>query len=340
MRDAGDTARGYHLPYSTSVLAAILALAFSTHAPEATPSRIGVLALQVEGELVDARRDEARARMLAALRRGDADIVDLAGATASCVDDGCRYDAARTADVRWMLAARLAVQPGDRDYDVTFTLYDVARGTTAATIEGTCELCGFEDALGVVEAKSAAVLASLERMRTSLATIMITSTTPEVTLTVDGKLVGVTPLRMQLKVGAHRIVASKAGFLPQTIDIDAIEGVAKEISLQLVVAPAPRDEKATKMITGGAVVGTLGVLAIGVGGALIAIDRRPDESDCQADHDGDCRYLVSTKPAGIAMIVSGAVVTVAGAALLGAGVRRRKAKTRVQAHARGLLVRF
>ena len=325
------------------MLAAILALAFSAAEPTGDP-RIGVAAIAVDGELVDTRRDEASARLLAALRRSAPTLVDLAETTASCTGDPCRIAAARSADVQWLLIGTLRIEPGERDYTVDFVIKDVARSDEIATASGKCELCGFEDALGLLEAKASAVLASLERVRsTAGAEITIRTTPPGVTLIVDGTQLGVTPLTTRMTAGRHHVVAEKAGYLQQVLDIEAIDGVDKELELQLLAAPVAPDRRANAMITGGAIVGVLGLAVLGTGAAFLAIDGKPYRDDCQADVDGDCRFLYGTLRPGIAMVVSGALVTAAGAVLIGTGVARRRrglAQHRASLGPGGLALRF
>ncbi|HWB75785.1 MAG TPA: PEGA domain-containing protein [Nannocystaceae bacterium] len=308
------------------MLAAIIALALSA-APTTSGEdpRIGVAAIVVDGELVDTRRDEARARLLAASRRSAPALVDLADATASCTDDPCRIAAARTADVQWLMIGTLRIEPGERDYTVELVIKGVTRSDDVATAGGTCELCGFEDALGLLEAKATGVLASLERVRsTAGAEITIRTTPPGVTLIVDGTQLGVTPLTTRMTAGRHHVVVEKAGYLQQVLDIEAIDGVDKELELQLLAAPVAPDRRANTMIGAGAALGVLGLAVVGTGAGLLAIDGKPYRDDCQADPDGDCRFLHGTLRPGIALAVSGALVTVAGAVLIGTGVARRK----------------
>lgn len=278
----------------------------------------------MRGELLETRRDEARQRLTAALGRGTLEVVDLAATTATCTDDGCRVAAATAVGVDWLVIPQLTIEPGERDYAVSLTIVATRDGSTAATMQGVCELCGFEDALGVIEAKAAGVLDTIGRIdRVQAAAFSFGSTPAGVRLVIDGTDAGVTPRTTRLVAGKHRIVASKPGFVSQTLDVEAIDGVDKTLELQLLAVPVSRDPIAARRITLGAVGVGLGIAAIAAGVVMLVIDGDPYRKDCQADADGDCRFVRGTRPAGIGIAVAGGAVGVAGAVVLGLGVARR-----------------
>lgn len=334
---------GHDCRDTAQVLAtAALALALAAPAPtDAAAPRVGVVAVTIDGELVEARSAAAQARLDQALARGPFALVDLRASTRDCGDAGCRRRAAETAGVRWWIAARLHVEPGARDYAVEIVAYDVERGEPVASVSGVCELCGFEEALGLVEARAAAALGGLERLWASRgARLTMRSTPDEVTLEVDGTLAGTTPVDVRLAAGRHRIVARKPGYLAQTLEVEATDGVDRRLLVQLEPAPPVRDRSSRRWIVAGALTGALGLAAVGVGAGLLALDARPYRRDCQADADGDCRFRYGTRTAGIVTIAIGAAGVIAGAAVLGTGLARRGRARHIALGAGGVGLRF
>ena len=317
-------------------------IAFALALASAAPTRptIGVLPLEVEGELVASWREEADRRLGLALRRGDVEVVDLAGATASCGDLDCRLRAARDAGAGYLLTSRLTVEPGARDYALEFELFGADDGERIAAIEGGCELCGFEEAVSMVEARAAVVLSTLQRSHARGSELSLRTTPAGARIEIDGQEAGLTPLTVQLPAGSHRIVARKEGHLSQTLEVEAIEGVRKDMELQLLPQPVAEDPSARGLVIGGALGLGLGVASVAAGIALIVVEGDPYRRDCQADADGDCRFLLGTRTGGIVAASVGGAAIAAGAALLGVGLRRKR-RARVEVSALpGLTFRF
>ncbi len=294
-------------------------------APTNDAPRVGVAAIEIDGELVAARRDQAQQRLTAALARGALDVVDLAATTRACSDAPCRVRAGEQADAAWVVAPRLTIEPGDRDYALALAILDVRDGSTAATLSEVCELCGFEDALRMAEAQAAGALDTIARLgRTQGAALALGGRPPGIRLRIDGVDVGVTPLRVRLTAGKHRVVASKPGFVAQTLELEAIDGVDTSMDLALQPVPPRRDRGASRRIAAGAVTLGLGIAAVVAGAVLLVVDGDPIRRDCQADPDGDCRFVHGTATMGIVTTSLGAAASVAGAVVLGAGLHRRR----------------
>lgn len=287
--------------------------------------RLGIAAIEIEGELVDARRADAEQRLTAALGRGAIDVVDLAATTRACTDAPCKVRAGEQADTIWVVAPRLTIEPGDRDYALSLAILDVRDGSTAATLSEVCELCGFEDALRMIEAQAASALDTIERLgRAQGAGLTLGGRPPGIHVRIDDVEQGVTPLRVRLTAGRHRVVASKPGFVAQTLELEAIDGVDTSIEVSLQPVAPRRDPLASRRVIAGAV--TLGLgLAVAVAGAvLLAIDGDPIRRDCEADPDGDCRFVHGTATLGIVGVSVGGAASIAGAVVLGAGLHRRR----------------
>jgi hypothetical protein len=327
---------------STIALVSILGLGLGHGLAPAAPERptIGVLPLEVEGELVASWREEADRRLGLALRRGDVDVVDLAEATASCADLDCRLRAARDAGAGYVLQTRLTVEPGARDYTLDFELFAAEGGKRIAAIDGSCELCGFEEAVGMVEARAAVVLSTLSRSVARGSALSLRTQPAGARIVIDGEDAGVTPLTLQLTAGPHRIALRKEGHLPQTLEVEVIEGVNKEMELQLLPAPVSEDPSARGLVIGGALGLGLGVASLAAGIALVVVHDDPYRRDCQADLDGDCRFLLGTRTGGIVAASVGGAAIAAGATLLGVGMKRKRRARAAISALPGLTVRF
>lgn len=299
-------------------------------APTASTDSIAVAELAIDGDLVPARREEAARRVLDALARSGHEVIAIGPATATCDDDACRRRAAAQVGATWLVLAAIEVEPGARDYTVRLVAIDVDSGDRLAQSDGACELCGFEDAMGTLEAETADLLTALERGQApSTGTLQIATAPAGARLRIDGADVGTAPQSVALAPGRHEIVATLAGHTPQTLQLEVIGGVNKSIDVQLVRAPVAALPRGTGLVVSGAIATGVGVLAAIAGGVLLAIDRNPYRRECQADSQGDCRYLRDTFTGGVTLLATGGAVAVTGAALLGTGlVRRRRAGQR------------
>lgn len=292
-----------------------VALLGSFAAPSTHADDVVVLPLEVDGELPDKWRDDAVARMRAVLERSGLGVVDGTRADSMvCRDRACIRELAGTA--AHVVRPRLRVDPGTKDYSLTIDILATATGEVVASVPGECQLCGFEDVVAMIEAKSAAATTSIERLRAAVANIELTSTPSGATIEVDGTPAGTTPASLELQPGVHRVRASKPGYRAQEVEIEAIEGLRKTVELALVMVtptgPLPDSRRRRALFVAGGVLTGLGVAGIATGAALLAIDGRPHRRDCQADIEGNCRFLYGTKTGGITAIAIGAASTVAG----------------------------
>lgn len=331
----------------TAAIACLLAVAGSVGRAPAETETILVLPLEVDGELPDKWRGEAETRMRAGFERSSVTVVEAdPGGAVGCRDRACIRGLADAAT--HVVRPQLRVAPGERDYSFAIDVSSTRTGEVVATVEGECDLCGFEEVGALIEAKAAAAASSIERLRAAVAMVEITSSPPGAMLEVDGTQMGTTPTAIELTPGTHRVRVVKPGFRAQTIEVEAIEGLRKTIELPLVAEVADtsaRDHRRQRaLFVSGAVLMGLGVGGLGAGAALIAIDGRPNRRDCQADVAGNCRFLYGTMSGGIAAVAAGAAGTVVGIVLVAvAAKQRREAKHKRNvafAAANGLILRF
>ena len=185
---------------------------------------------------------------------------ELRGCTrAECLD--------RVAEI--VQAARLAggaVRREGTTLSVQVWVYDPAVHASV-TGQSQCKSCGFDR---TAELAASALDQALARDSRRFQPVMLSVGSQPVGATVrlDGRLAGVTPLRVRLSPGSHEVSVSMDGFEAQTRDLEAEGGV--DLDLHFPLAPSssgPRFAPALKWLAlGGAIV------AVTAGAVLFADD--------------------------------------------------------------------
>jgi hypothetical protein len=264
--------------------AAVVAVLLSSGADAsaaAEPQPVRVAPMQLPDDLAPADRE----RLDASARQG----LDRAGFT---VDD----DASRR--------VTFAIERSESDYIVHGTIADASGAIVTA--EEVCELCGIAEL-----SETVAALAGRLGQRLALthepATLEIESTPRAATVAVDGSVVGTTPLRTEVDAGTHTIEVSKPGYRSDSHRFEAEGGATERFTLTL------RGATYKRWVPWAALAG--GLVGIGVGAGLIAIDNREIERDCNPDAGGNCQYLHQTLAGGVTSTVIGAALLVTGVTL-------------------------
>jgi hypothetical protein len=316
------------------LLGLCLAIASVGDAAPAPPSPrvLAVAPLSIEGPLPEAFRAQADERVLAGSRRGSLHAIALADRKAhECEDATCLGRIAAAAAADWVLVPTLTVGAEQRDYRFAGRIVD-ARGRELFVIEEGCELCGFEEAIGLVEDRLASAAERLTR-DDEVATAVVSGTPEGAAVAIDGRPVGRLPLQHRVSAGPHEVAVSKPGFLAQAFEIDFPPGARRAIEVRLPVDPTVEtDARARRrgraLVGSGAAIGVASLAAIATGGVLVGIHRRPYRGDCQPDIEGNCRHLYGTRGGGIAALVTGSVGLAVGVALVVIG--RRSAPVRAR----------
>ena len=325
---------------------ALLGLGLS---PQADPpskvteaATVAVLPLRIEGELPERWSAEAQAKLAGALARGALEVTTAAGVPSDCDTLACWSDHDALHGVDFVVAASLSVTE-TRDYALSVDVRSAKTGSVVASTEGTCELCGFEEAIAMIEARTAALSPEVARLAAALPVLVIYSEPAGVTVKIDGTDYGATPLRVQLPAGSHRVWASKAGFLEQSFELEAVDGLRKEVQLRLVEAPSDPRPAGGGLLTAGAVLAGAGLGAVAAGATLLVLDGRPYRRRCEADAAGTCQFDYETTIGGAVGLALGGAAIASGVGMLAAGLVRRKrsqARARVHPSVGGVLVRF
>ncbi len=291
------------------------------------PATVDVDALSVDGELPQEWRASTNSAVLSGLSRGALEV------RAACVSQDCA-----DASPEFIVSGSLSIV--DRDYAVRLEVRRPGSETVVASTEGFCELCGVEEAVEMIEGRAAVLAPKIEQLGASAPVLVFRSTPAAVEIIVDDESRGPTPVSIQTEAGPHVVEAQKVGYLPQSFEVQAIDGVEQELSVRLVPVPdAPPPSGRGLRIAG---VGTLSaaLVALGVGVPLLVLHGRDYDRECNADVTGRCQFDYDTQTGGIIGVAVGGALAVTGAVLLGVGVKRGRQSQAVSVSPGGVTLRF
>jgi hypothetical protein len=146
-------------------------------------------------------------------------------------------------------------------------------------------------------------------MQPQVGHVKFKSTPPGARITIDGQVIGVTPLDWDLPPGKHTIQMDKAGFEPQSRELIVVSNKTELFGMKLVPpgdGDDDRGDKPSRLLP-------MGLLAAGgalliAGGAMIYFDEDPSPDLGPTIHN--------TGPTGVGLAIGGAVVAGAGAYLM------------------------
>lgn len=317
--------------------------AADTKAAPPAANRVGLAPIQFEGSAGRAWKGGLREAVVRGLVQGELDVVSPETATPSnaetCTPKDCAIEAAIALEARYAISTRVVYR--DKTYAFSLDAYDSQTGDLVASSSDRCALCGSAEAAELLTKQAAGIRAKLERLAVGPAQFDLTTTPSGAMVRVDGKLVGETPLSIDLIPGEHRVEFTLEGYVAASRTLDAVRGVREGLNEELAPAPAARSappsdaERALAparplKIAGGAALG-VGAASLAAGAAFLILDGKPREGRCSgADVDsfGSCRQVYTSLPHGIALAVVGVGLIGTGVGLIVAGVRRDARNTK------------
>lgn len=296
-------------------------------APSAPSSTVDVDPLSIEGELPLQWRESTNAAVLIGLSRGAVEARER-----------CTVAPCPEAPAEFVVTGSLSIL--DRDWAVRLEVRRPGESEVVASTEGFCELCGVKEAIEEIEARAAVLVPRIEQLGASAPVLMFRSTPLGVELSVDSEPRGITPLEVRTDAGTHLVEAKKPGYFPQSFEVQAIDGVQQEISLQLVPVPAEPAPggRGLRLAGVGSLAGSVVGLAAGV--PLLVLHGRSYERTCNADDTGRCQFDYDTQTGGIVGTAIGGALAVTGAVLLTVGIRRGRRAQTVAVSPGGVSIRF
>jgi hypothetical protein len=308
----------------------------TAEAGEGPGAKAAILPLVVQGELSDVDRQALTSELVEGLRRGAFEIVtpeEVAAAApnaSKCAEAACYQKIAAQTGATHLVRAEVVIK--DRDYDVRVQLIDGKSGTVVVKSAEGCEICGITDAGNLMATAAATLRTKLDALASGPATAVVTSEPTGAEVTVDGELVGVTPLERQVIPGKHVLRVSKEGYIAVEREVTFVEGVQETLPFQLEKVPSRLPARPW-----GWASLALGIGAIGVAIPFAVLDDRGYKlgSKCEGaniDADGDCRRLWDTEYIVLTTALAGAtLVTLGVAVLLSTSPRRAKGAKKAKA---------
>lgn len=313
------------------VLGTLLGAVSVAHAaePDAPPESadastpVVVLPVELEGELPDGRREELRSALEAGLRRGGFSVVEPPSELGACQTQPCRVQVARGVGAEYAVAMRVSVER--RDYAIALEVIDAEADASVALSEERCDVCGFAEAVEVVDSQAAAIVARLDALALEPPVVVFQSVPPGAVIQVDGEIVGKAPFERVVEPGPHVVRAELEEHVSEQREIEAVPGVRAAVRFELEPVPDGRDGRWLRPL-GWTSLG-IGIAAVGSGIPLILIDGRPNVVSCSGENVdplGNCKFLYATLEAGIAVTVVGGALVATGIGLLVASRKRRR----------------
>jgi hypothetical protein len=323
---------------SCSLLGVLVSLALASPVHAAPPQRsVVVLPTSTEGETSQVALDRIDESLRRGLAAGGVSTVD-GGEGTPCADAECLNERARKAGTDTAVQLRLVLD--GRDYRMELLATDREGKLLSATAE--CAICGFDEAATAV-ADEATRLAGKLSEGPKPARLTVGTTPAGATVFLDGTPMGESPLSFDVPPGEHELRMEKQGHGDKQASYVAVSGVQETLSFELVAHVVPNP----KMRLGGWIAVGAGILPLGAGVGLLAIDDRrvPGRCDEPANIDGHgvCRYQFTTMPVGAALLAVGSASIAAGVVWLVIDRQRRKAgreQARVVPTGLGLVGRF
>jgi hypothetical protein len=185
--------------------------------------------------------------------------------------------------------------------DVTLTAYWFDRGHDAIAERKVCQRCTVQSLRTTADEIMRKLVGSGDGQ------VKLKSNPAGARIVVDGQPIGVTPLDWDLPRGKHTIAMDKPGFTPASREIIVVSDRTDTLSLELVPTVSPQRGSSWPRIAAVAMV-ISGGAAVVAGGVMVAIDQDLGPSEPAV--------IRNTGPAGVALMIGGAVVGGAGSYLL------------------------
>lgn len=273
----------------------LLQFVFATLTVFSPPEAVAASGVQIDADLPAHERSS--------LRESFERVLPIACKPPPCVGD-CAEDQSSIA---------LSISGTSRDY----ALHWVANAPdldAPLIIDSRCQLCG----LGEVEEQFAADLGSLcARLAASVdapGRVQVSAQPERAQLWIDGRRVGQTPWAGEVAAGEHWLRVEARGYGTQTRTLQVFAGIEQHEQFELMAV----SRRARPAWPGWSTL-ALGI-ALGITGtALIAIDGQDWRGRCSGanvDANGNCRFVYSTRPVGIALAGLGAISIASGVGLV------------------------
>lgn len=244
-------------------------------------------------------------------------VLSAVPAAASCGDKGCVTDVAKATAARYVVRSKVTIQ--DRDYDIHVELLDGETGALVAENKDGCEICGVVDVSSMFSAVAGTLQRKLDALAKGPANLKLVSEPAGALVTLDGEIIGTTPIEQPMIPGKHLLRVSADGYIAIEREVTFVEGVSEEPTFTLEPIPSKLPGRGWGWASLG-----VGVAALGGGVALTWLHDRQYTIMGQCDGENkmtingveQCRYLYNTKWYAMGALIAGAALTTLGAVIL------------------------
>lgn len=305
-------------------------------APAGSGAKLAILPVTVEGGISESDQAELTKALTAGLERGSFSIVGpeqvLAAdaEAAKCNNAVCYQNIASRTGAAYV--ARAVVSVKDRDYTVKVELVAGADGKRLAQTQDGCEICGVVDASGLIDSAAATLRLKLDALSKGPASVKMTSNPQGAIVTVDGEVVGETPIERPVIPGKHLIRVSEEGYISIEREVTFVEGVNEDLNFSLEKLPSRLPGRRFGYVSLG-----FGLAAIGGAIGFAILDDKPYKlggkcnTSYMGDPDGDfnqipgsnsitgrdeCQNLWRTEPFSIPLAIAGGALLTLGIVIL------------------------
>jgi TolB-like protein len=289
-------------------------------AEERGVQRVAILGVEFEGNVPDAVRELFQDRLAEGLVTAKFEVFpkpaverrlrDQAAGLKTCRDGACFPDVARALGVGYLVTGR--VVESSKTYGIVLDIVNGRTGGIVANSRERCETCGIEEVAEKMALAASALRTRLEALTREPARAIVRSKPAGARVTLDGRVLGVTPLDVEIPGGEHHLALELAGHDPSDRTFTVVSGVDETLDFDLVPLPSAFPFRAAgwTSVATGVVAMAAGLWALSMEGQEVAC------SEEQKDPKRNCPLVYRTKTGGAALIGIGAAAASIGGVLL------------------------
>ena len=270
------------------VAAALGFCSFGNQTLHAREKTLTVLDLDFQGRIRSVAKSQFYQSMVEGLAAAgfqvyaqDIQQIEALGVEASkCVTPDCLKKAGTQLGVGFLLRGTVSVRL--KNYKIVLQLSDARDGRLLGETQQTCEICGSREASKTLRNAAETLNAFVPKESTGVLTIR---TNPNGAVArLNGRALGRTPVTdLKIKPGKYEISVAQGG-REKSVSIDVDADYKQILNLDL---PRAQMRDRSNLRTWGWVTTGVGVLALGIGGVMTALNA--SDLDC----NGDCEGLSS-----------------------------------------------
>jgi hypothetical protein len=294
---------------------------------------VAVVRLTFSGVVAEAARELFGARLIEGLRVADFQVTAgaavaerLAGRAidpTTCSDEPCYHRAGAALGVAYLVAG--SVRERQKNYEIALDLVNARTGAVIGTHHERCEICGVEEAGEKMGLAASALRERLEALARTPARFVIRSHPGGAVVSLDGEVIGRTPLDRELAGGVHALQVSAEGYDSTERTLTVVSGVDETLDLDLLPVASNFPYRSA-----GWTAVAIGVVALAGGIWAEAVDG--NELGCadeQKDPWGHCPQVRSTRVLGAVLVGAGVAAGTLGGVWLyfGAGQAARRSES-------------